>query len=103
VLCTRRCVAGKSWEVMCWWLVSPVQQCCCSHALSVCEFFIKNIFVCHRCSAVSLGLKLAWNGRKFNDISLPEQPQAALAKYKTHNLPVVQSLNVLIQVTIVLL
>jgi len=32
---------------------------------------------------VSLGFKLAWNGRKFNDITPPEEPQAALAKYKT--------------------
>jgi len=27
---------------------------------------------------------LAWNGRKFNDITPPVQPQAAFAKYKTH-------------------
>ena len=32
---------------------------------------------------MSLEFKLAWNWRKFNDITPPEQPQAALAKYQT--------------------
>lgn len=91
-------------------LVSPVQQCCCSPALSVCEFFTKNIinFVSHSSYAAVVVLShwnSSWHGIGGNLMTshLQNNHRLQLPSTKHMLLPVVQSLNVLIQVTIVLL
>jgi len=109
VLCRGKCVAGKSWEEVCWWLVSPVQQCYCSPALPVCEFFTKNInFVSHSSYVTAVVLchwDSSWHGMGGNLMTshLQNNNRLHLPSTKHMLLPVVQSLNMLIQVTIVLL
>lgn len=110
VLCTGRCVAGKSWEVVCWWLVSPVQQCCCSPSLPVCDFFTKNIinFMSHSSYATVIVLchwNSSWHGIGGNLMTshLQNNHRLHLPSTKHVRLPVVQSLNMLIQFTVVLL